>query len=88
MKYQSVTIFLSGIEQKGITFDHDFGYSFPLFSSLLKKRGKNKRRINSKNRDQKSCLSAPSLSRSNLGKSIQQKFDFYNNICTLFRKYV
>ena len=25
-----------GIEQKGMTFDHDFGYSFPLFSSLLK----------------------------------------------------
>ena len=25
------------IEQKGMTFDHDFGYSFPLFSSLLKK---------------------------------------------------
>ena len=25
------------IEQKGITFDHDFGYSFPHFSSLLKK---------------------------------------------------
>ena len=23
------------IEQKGITFDHDFDYSFPLFSSLL-----------------------------------------------------
>jgi len=26
------------IEQKGMTFDHDFGYSFPLFSALLKKR--------------------------------------------------
>ena len=25
------------IEQKGITFDHDFSYSFLLFSSLLKK---------------------------------------------------
>ena len=37
------------IEQKGITFDHDFGYHLPLFSSL-----------NSKNRDQKSCLSARS----------------------------
>jgi hypothetical protein len=24
------------IEQKGMTFDHDFGYSLPLFSSLLK----------------------------------------------------
>jgi hypothetical protein len=27
------------IEQKGMTFDHDFGYSFPLFSSLLQKEG-------------------------------------------------
>jgi len=27
------------IEQKGMAFDHDFGYSFPLFSSLLKKEG-------------------------------------------------
>ena len=26
------------IEQKGMTFDHDFGYSFPFFSSLLKKK--------------------------------------------------
>ena len=25
------------IEQKGMTFDYDFGYSFLLFSSLLKK---------------------------------------------------
>ena len=30
------------IEQKGITFDHDFGYSIPLFSSLLKKREEEK----------------------------------------------
>ena len=41
-----------------MTFDLDFGYSFPLFSSLLKKRGKKKRRMNDKNRDQKSYLSA------------------------------
>ena len=27
-------------EQKGITFDHDFSYSFTLFSSLLKKEGR------------------------------------------------
>ena len=25
------------IDQKGMNFDHDFGYSIPLFSSLLKK---------------------------------------------------
>ena len=25
------------IEKKGMTFDHDFGYSFPLFYSPLKK---------------------------------------------------
>ena len=30
------------IEQKGITFDHDFGYSFPTFSSLLKIEGRRK----------------------------------------------
>ena len=30
------------IEQKDMTFDHDFGYSFPLFSSLLKKGGEEK----------------------------------------------
>ena len=27
-------------------YDHDFGYSYPLFSSLLKKRRKKKRRMN------------------------------------------
>ena len=31
---------------KAMNFDHDFGYSFPLFSSLLKKTGKKKRRMN------------------------------------------
>jgi hypothetical protein len=30
------------IEQKGMTFDHDLGYSFPLFSSLLKKEERRK----------------------------------------------
>ena len=30
------------IEQKGMTFDHDFGYSFPLSSSLLKKERRRK----------------------------------------------
>ena len=30
------------IEQKGTTFDRDFGYTFPLFSSLLKKEGRRK----------------------------------------------
>ena len=30
------------IEQKGMTFDHDFGYSFRLFSFLLKKEGRRK----------------------------------------------
>ena len=52
------------IEQKGITFDHDFGYSFSLFFPP-KKGGKKKRTINSKNRDQKSCLSARSLLKQN-----------------------
>ena len=30
------------IEQKGMTFDHNFGFYFPLFSSLLKKEGRRK----------------------------------------------
>ena len=30
------------IEQKGMTFDYDFGYSLPLFSFLLKKEGRRK----------------------------------------------
>ena len=47
------------IEQKGMTFDNDFRYYCPLFSFLLKK-GKKKRRMNTKNHDQKSCLSARS----------------------------
>ena len=38
---------------EGMTFDHDFGYSFPLFLFPPKKRGKKKRKMNSKNRDQK-----------------------------------
>jgi hypothetical protein len=41
------------IEQKGMTFDHDFGYSFPLFLFPPKKRGKKKRRMYSTNREQK-----------------------------------
>ena len=36
------------IEQKGMTIDHDFGYFFPLFFSLLKQRGKKKRGKNRK----------------------------------------
>ena len=43
------------IEQKGMTFDNDFGYSFPLFSSR-------KGEYICKNRDQRSCLSARSNS--------------------------
>jgi hypothetical protein len=35
-------IIATSTELKGMTFDHDFGYSFPLFSSFLKKRGKRK----------------------------------------------
>ena len=40
-----------------MTFDHDFGYSFPL---PPKKKREEKRRMNSKNRDQQLCLSARS----------------------------
>ena len=38
-----------------------FWFFFSPFSSLLTKRGKKKRRMNSKNLDQKACLSARSL---------------------------
>jgi len=31
------------IEQKGMAFEHEFGYSFPLFSSLLKNREEEKK---------------------------------------------
>ena len=30
------------IKQKGMSFDHDFGYSLPLFSFFLKKREEEK----------------------------------------------
>ena len=43
---------------KGMTLDHDFGYSFPLFSSLLKRGGRIKGEWISKNPDRKACLSA------------------------------
>ena len=29
-------------QEKGITFDHGYVYSFPVFSSLLKKEGRRK----------------------------------------------
>ena len=46
---------------------HDFLSSpFLLFSFLLKKRGNKKRRIDSKNRNQKVCLSSRSGSRSEI----------------------
>ena len=50
------TIIFSGYHNARKTF----GYSFPLFSFLLKKVGRRKGRMNSENRDQKSCLSAQS----------------------------
>ena len=52
---------LSQIEQKGITFDHEFCYSFS-FSSSLFFRGKRKGENNNRSCGQKSCLSARSLS--------------------------
>ena len=48
-------------EKKGMTFDQDFVYFFPPFLFPAKKRGKRKEESSSKNRDQKSCLSARSL---------------------------
>jgi len=49
------------IEQKGMAFDHDFGFYFSPFLIPFKKRWKKKRRMNSKNRDKKSCISARSV---------------------------
>ena len=68
------------IGQKDMTFGHDFGYSFPVFSSLLKKRGKKKRRMNIKNRDQKTCLSARSFDDDKIYLQI-----WYNWFFLLFR---
>ena len=51
------------IEQKGMTFDHDFGYFSPLLFSLLAKEGRRKGEWISKSyqsKDQRSCLSARS----------------------------
>jgi hypothetical protein len=36
MKSENILI----LEQKGMTFDHDFGYSLSFFSSLPKKEGR------------------------------------------------
>ena len=60
MNKSKTNIMKNRIEQKGMTLDHDFGYSIPVFSFLLKKIEKKKRRMNNKNYDQKSCLSARS----------------------------
>ena len=46
------------IEQNGMTFDNDFGYSSLLFSSFLKK---SEQENNNQSRCQKSCLSARSF---------------------------
>ena len=53
------SIFNDRAERHGL--NHGFGYHFLLSSSLLKKRGKKKRKMNSKNRDFKSCLSTRSF---------------------------
>ena len=48
------------IEQKGMTFDHDFGYFFPFFFTPKKKREEEKENEVAKKRDKKSCLSCRS----------------------------
>ena len=48
------------IEQKGMTFDHGFGYSFPPFSSLLEKEGRRKGEWIAKIVIKSQCLSARS----------------------------
>ena len=52
---------LQWIEQKGMTFDQDFGFYFPPFLFPSKKEGRRKGEWSSKNHDQKSCLSTRSL---------------------------
>ena len=47
------------IKQKGMTFDHDFCYSFSFYSSLFL-GGKRKEEKNNRSRGQKSYLSARS----------------------------
>ena len=47
------------IEQKGMTFDHDFCFSFSFSSSLFFRR-EEKMEKNNQNRTQKPCLSARS----------------------------
>jgi hypothetical protein len=37
-----IVVFYLEIEQKGMTFDQDFSYYFPLFSSLLNNEGRRK----------------------------------------------
>ena len=56
-----------------MTFDHDFGYSFPLFPSLLKKREEEKYNELVKIRDHKSCLSARTL-KSNIVENFEGLF--------------
>ena len=51
------------MEQKGMTFDHDFLVLHYPFLFPPKKRGKRKGEWSSKNRDQKSYLSVPSKGR-------------------------
>ena len=41
--YVHFFLFKTTIEQKGLTIDYDFNFSFPLFTSLLKQKGKKKR---------------------------------------------
>ena len=56
-----------------MTFDHDFEYSFPLFSSLLKTGGRRKGEWISKNLEQKSCLSARSIGKDTTVHSMEPK---------------
>ena len=60
LKQYKKTAFPSLIEQKGLTFDHDFckhsPFLLPYFFKIEEKRGKN-----NQSRSQKSCISARSL---------------------------
>jgi len=57
----SLTLVNFEIEQKGMTFDQDFCYSFSFSSSLFFLGGKRKGEENNKSLGQKSFLSARSI---------------------------
>ena len=71
--FYCINVITDGIEQKDMTFNNNLLF-FPPFSSCLNKRGKKKIRMNSKNRDQTSCLSARSMDWMGMGYNVASVF--------------